>query len=60
MSLRKVKPMILMKIGFFDNWPDEDEDDERDADALFYKECGLKPAKSKSGKSNSKSARKGK
>ena len=44
----------------FDNWPDEDEDDERDADALFYKECGLKPAKSKSGKSNSKSARKGK
>ena len=37
-----------------------DEDDERDADALFYKECGLKPAKSKSGKSNSKSARKGK
>ena len=65
----------------FDNWPDdedwpddEEEDDERDADALFYKECGFKPAKSKSGKSksesdkskskpaksNSKSARKGK
>lgn len=65
----------------FDNWSDDgdwldddEEDDERDADALFYKECGLKPAKSKSGKSksesdkskskpaksNSKSARKGK
>ena len=65
----------------FDNWSDdgdwlddEEEDDERDADALFFKECGLKPAKSKSGKSksesdkskskpaksNSKSARKGK
>lgn len=65
----------------FDNWSDdedwlddEEEDDERDADALFYKECGFKPAKSKSGKSksesdkskskpaksNSKSARKGK
>lgn len=65
----------------FDNWPDdedwlddEEEDDERDADALFYKECGFKPVKSKSGKSksesdkskskpaksNSKSARKGK
>lgn len=66
----------------FDNWSDdedwlddeEEDDDERDADALFYKECGLKPAKSKSGKSksesdkskskpaksNSKSARKGK
>lgn len=64
----------------FDNWSDDgdwlddEEDDERDADALFFKECGLKPAKSKSGKSksesdkskskpaksNSKSARKGK
>lgn len=46
----------------FDNWPDdedwlddEEEDDERDADALFYKECGFKPAKSKSGKSKSES-----
>lgn len=46
----------------FDNWSDdedwpddEEEDDERDADALFYKECGLKPAKSKSGKSKSES-----
>ena len=46
----------------FDNWPDDEdwldddeEDDERDADALFFKECGLKPAKSKSGKSKSKS-----
>ena len=65
----------------FDNWSDDgdwldddEEDDERDADALFFKECGLKPAKSKFGKtksesdkskskpakSNSKSARKGK
>lgn len=51
----------------FDNWSDdedwlddEEEDDERDADALFYKECGFKPAKSKPAKSNSKSARKGK
>lgn len=46
----------------FDNWSDdedwlddEEDDDERDADALFYKECGLKPAKSKSGKSKSES-----
>ena len=41
----------------FDNWSDDEEedDDERDADALFYKECGLKPAKSKSGKSKSES-----
>ena len=40
----------------FDNWlDDEEDDDERDADALFYKECGLKPAKSKSGKSKSES-----
>lgn len=46
----------------FDNWSDdgdwlddEEEDDERDADALFFKECGLKPAKSKSGKSKSES-----
>lgn len=46
----------------FDNWSDDDDwlddeedDDERDADALFYKECGLKPAKSKSGKSKSES-----
>ncbi len=39
-----------------EDWPDDDEeDDERDADALFYKECGLKPAKSKSGKSKSES-----
>lgn len=41
--------------------PDEDEwgdeDDERDADALFYKECGFKPSKpkaAKSGKSKNK------
>ena len=39
-----------------EDWPDDDEeDDERDADALFYKECGFKPAKSKSGKSKSES-----
>lgn len=37
-----------------DNWCIE-EDDERDADALFFKECGYKPAKPKA-----KTARKGK
>ena len=37
-----------------DNWC-IDDDDERDADALFFKECGYKPAKPKA-----KTARKGK
>lgn len=37
-----------------DDWFDDD-DDERDADALFFKECGYKP-----GKPKAKTARKGK
>ena len=46
-------------IGADDEW---DADDERDADTLFYKECGYKPGKPKANpaKPKAKPARKGK